>query len=126
MPVYEALDFFGEFDYSHHYPTNLGHDYDLIQFFVGFRFYPFNRGFYTMIGVGQSWNSNDDDKFWIKQVQTHFNWGLHAALGYRFGLTDDMDLMIEVRFSHWSNGSFTGDRNYGLNDLLLGASVLFK
>jgi opacity protein-like surface antigen len=110
------------------YPTKKGPNFALLNFFAGFRIYPSGlpEGFYGGLGAGQSWNNNDADRFDIKQVQTHFNFGLHAYAGWRFVLNESVDLAVEARYSHWSNGHFTGDRNLGLNDILLAVAVLFK
>jgi hypothetical protein len=127
MYVAPEFEIYGEFDVSYNAPVNRGEHFKMIQYFVAFRVYPGEfDGFFGGLGIGQSWNDNDSDRFDIKQVQTHFNWGLHANVGWRFVLTESTDLLVEIRYSHWSNGSFTGDRNLGMNDLLLGLTLMWK
>lgn len=121
------FEIYGEFDVSYNAPVKRGEHFKLIQYFVAFRLYASEyHGLFFGLGVGQSWNDNDSDRFDIKQVQTHFNWGLHANIGWRFVLDDSVDLLVEIRYSHWSNGSFTGDRNLGMNDALLGLTLMWK
>jgi hypothetical protein len=117
-----SWDVFGEFDVTFNAPVNRGESFVLLNFFVGLRGRLWEQGPHLMGGLGQSWNNNDEDRFAIKQVQTHWNWGLHAGVGWRF----ESGPVVEIRFSHWSNGHFTGDRNFGYNALLLVVGYQFN
>ena len=124
--VAPRLDLVGEIDVVFTQPLGKGSDFLMAGVFFGACWTPEPSWIpHLTLAVGGAWTDNDNPPAAFEPLSTHLNFGLHAGVGYFFQINENVRMLLEVRFWHYSNADAKYE-NRGLNTMLIATGFLLR